>query len=170
MTVKRKCKTHNQGRMHWWFVLKAEEETLAVLEKEYIFDTLCNALEVIDVSQFSNFHSSLVHSICTSSAPALEMHSAQVLEMLAQMECPRSVQVLQEMLCIQECVQECVIHNSYVITVSKKCSSWALSKLGPNLTHARDTSCGCGFDYFKDGVLSLFGEVLLHDFLLYVGI
>ena len=51
---------------------------------------------------------SLVHSICTSSAPALEMHSAQVLEMLAQMECPRSVQVLQEMLCIQECVQECV--------------------------------------------------------------
>ena len=51
---------------------------------------------------------SLVHSICTSSAPALEMHSAQVLEMLAQMECSRSVQVLQEMLCIQECVQECV--------------------------------------------------------------
>ena len=39
---------------------------------------------------------------------ALEMHSAQVLEMLAQRECPRSVQVLQEMLCIQECVQECV--------------------------------------------------------------
>ena len=35
MTVKRKYKTHNQGRMHWWFVLKAEEETLAVLEKEW---------------------------------------------------------------------------------------------------------------------------------------
>ena len=51
---------------------------------------------------------SLVHSICTSSAPALEMHSAQVLKMLAQRECPRTVQVLQEMLCIQECVQECV--------------------------------------------------------------
>ena len=28
-------KTHNQGRMHWWFVLKAEEEILAVLEKEW---------------------------------------------------------------------------------------------------------------------------------------
>lgn len=35
VTVKRKYKTHNQGRMHWWFVLKAEEEILAVLEKEW---------------------------------------------------------------------------------------------------------------------------------------
>ena len=48
----------------------------------------------------------LVHSTCTSSAPALEMHSAQVLEMLVQMQCPRSVQVLQEMLRIQEGVTE----------------------------------------------------------------
>ena len=70
---------------------------------------------------------------------------------------------------VSKSVSKSVLHNSYVITVSKKCSSWALSKLGPNLTHAQDTSCGCGFDYFKDGVLLLFGEVLLHDFLLYVG-
>lgn len=70
---------------------------------------------------------------------------------------------------VSKSVSKSVLHNSYVITVSKKCPSWALSKLGPNLTHAQDTSCGCGFDYFKDGVLSLFGEVLLHDFLLYVG-
>ena len=71
---------------------------------------------------------------------------------------------------VSKSVSKSVLHNSYVITVSKKCPSRALSKLGPNLTHARDTSCGCGFDYFKDGVLSLFGEVLLHDFLLDVGI
>ena len=70
---------------------------------------------------------------------------------------------------VSKSVSKSVLHNSYVITVSKKCPSWALSKLGPNLTHAQDTSCGCGFDHFKDGVLSLFGEVLLHDFLLYVG-
>ena len=66
-------------------------------------------------------------------------------------------------------VSKSVLHNSCVITVYKKCPSWALSKLGPNLTHAQDTLCSCGFDYFKDGVLLLFGEVLLHDFLLYVG-
>ena len=70
---------------------------------------------------------------------------------------------------VSKSVSKSVLHNSYVITVSKKCPSWAQSKLGPNLTHAQDTLCGCGFDYFKDGVLSLFGEVLLHDFLLYVG-
>ena len=62
----------------------------------------------VDMVVPKSFPALIVHSICTSSAPALEMHSAQVLEMLAQMECPRSVQVLQEMLCIQECVQECV--------------------------------------------------------------
>ena len=67
---------------------------------------------------------------------------------------------------VSKSVSKSVLHNSYVIMVSNKCPSWALSKLGPNLTHAQDTSCGCGF---KDGVLSLFGEVLLHDFLLYVG-
>ena len=67
---------------------------------------------------------------------------------------------------VSKSVSKSVLHNSYVITVSKKCPSCALFKLGPNLTHAQDTSCGCGFDY---GVLSLFGEVLLHDFLLYVG-
>ena len=70
---------------------------------------------------------------------------------------------------VSKSVSKSVLHNSYVITVSKKCPSWARSKLGPNLTHAQETSCGCGFDYFKDGVLSLFGEVLLHDFLLYMG-
>ena len=76
----------------------------------------------------------------------------KVLEMLAQMECPRSVQVLQEMLCIQEyrsSVSKSVLHNSCVITVSKKCPSWALSKLGPNLTHAQDTSCGCGLVFSR---------------------
>ena len=48
----------------------------------------------------------LVHSTCTSSVPALEMHSGHVLEMLVQMQCPRSVHVLQEMLRIQEGVTE----------------------------------------------------------------
>ena len=61
----------------------------------------------------------LVHSTCTSSAPALEMHSAQVLEMLVQMQCPRSVQVLQEMLRIQEDVTEQLCNT----VVSKKCLS-----------------------------------------------
>ena len=46
-------------------------------------------------------------------------------------------------------VSKSVLHNSYVITVSKKCPSCALFKLGPNLTHAQDTSCGWGFDYFR---------------------
>ena len=70
---------------------------------------------------------------------------------------------------VSKSVSKSVLHNSYEITVSKKCPSCALFRLGPNRTHALDTSCGCGFDYFKDGILSLFGEVLLHDFLLYVG-
>ena len=70
---------------------------------------------------------------------------------------------------VSKSVSKSVLHNSYVITVSKKCPSCALFKLGPNLTHAQDTSCGFGFDCFKDGVLSLFGEVLVHDFLLCVG-
>ena len=57
---------------------------------------------------YSSLHSSrhdtsqeffrLVYCTCTSSAPAIEMHSAWVLEtVLVQMEYPRSVQVLQEM-------------------------------------------------------------------------
>ena len=50
---------------------------------------------------------------------ALEMHSAQVLEMLVQMQCPRSVQVLQEMLRIQEGVTEQLCNT----VVSKKCPS-----------------------------------------------
>ena len=41
---------------------------------------------------------------------------------------------------VSKSVSESVLHNSYVTTVSKKCPSWALSKLGPNLTHAQDTS------------------------------
>ena len=49
---------------------------------------------------------------------------------------------------VSKSVSKSVLHNSCIITVSKKCPSWALFKLGPNLT--------CGFDYFKDGVLSLF--------------
>ena len=61
----------------------------------------------------------LVHSTCTSSAQALEMHSAQVLEMLVQMQCPRSVQVSQEMLRIQEGVTEQLCNT----VVSKKCPS-----------------------------------------------
>ena len=61
----------------------------------------------------------LVHSTCTSSAPALEMHSAQVLEMLVQTQCPSSVQVLQEMLRIQEGVTEQLCNT----VVSKKCPS-----------------------------------------------
>ena len=61
----------------------------------------------------------LVHSTCTSSAPALELHSAQVLEMLVQVQCPRSVQVLQEMLRIQEGVTEQLCNT----VVSKKCPS-----------------------------------------------
>ena len=63
-----------------------------------------------------------------------------------------------------------ILKMAFSRCLEKSCYTiWALSKLGPNLTHAQDTSCGCGFDYFKDGVLLLFGEVLLHDFLLYVG-
>ena len=39
-------------------------------------------------------------------------------------------------------VSKSVLHNSYVITVSMNCPSCALSKLGPNLTHAQIlTSC-----------------------------
>ena len=64
----------------------------------------------------------LVHSMCTSSVPALEMHSAQVLEMLVQMQCQRSGQVLQDMLCTQECVTEQLCNKS----VSKKCPSCAV--------------------------------------------
>ena len=93
----------------------------AFLRKNRIFHQLARKFSHTKISTVRYslvFHSSrhgssqefpsLVHSIRTSSAPALEMHSAQALEMLAQMECPRSVQVLQEVLCIQECVQECV--------------------------------------------------------------
>ena len=54
-----------------------------------------------------------------ASAPALEMHNVQVLEMLVQMQCPRSVQVLQEMLRIQEGVTEQLCNT----VVSKKCPS-----------------------------------------------
>ena len=82
----------------------------------------------------SSYHSSrhgsshefltLVHSMCTSRAPALELHNAQVLEMLVQMQCLRSVQVLQEMLYIQEGVTEQLSN----IVVSKKCPSCKISK------------------------------------------
>ena len=48
-------------------------------------------------------------------------------------------------------------------------TSRSIVSSGSFFMHAQDTSCGCGFNYFKDGVLLLFGEVLLHDFLLYVG-
>ena len=37
---------------------------------------------------------------------------------------------------VSKSVSKSVLHNSCIITVSKKCPSWALSKLGPNLTHA----------------------------------
>ena len=56
---------------------------------------------------------------------------------------------------VSKSVSKSVLHNSYVITVSKKCPSWALSKLGPNLTHVQDTSC---IDIWKDlGELDLTG-------------
>ena len=56
----------------------------------------------VDMAVSKSFPCRLVHSTCISSAPALEMHSAQILEMLVQMQCPRNVQVLQEMFRIQE--------------------------------------------------------------------
>ena len=37
---------------------------------------------------------------------------------------------------VSKSVSKSVLHNSCIITLSKKCPSWALSKLGPNLTHA----------------------------------
>ena len=58
--------------------------------------------------------------MCTTSALALEMHSAQVLKMLVQMECPRSVQVLQKCF-VSKSVSKSVLHNRYVIKVAKKC-------------------------------------------------
>ena len=99
----------------------------------------------------------LVHSTCTSSAPALEMHSAHVLEMLVQMQCPRSVQVLQQMLRIQEGVTEQLCN----IVVSKKC---------PNRTLAQIlTLCVCGLDQRKMAFSHCLEEVPLHDSLLCVG-
>ena len=97
-----------------------------------------NWLNILLYSAVSSRHGSsqefpsLVHSICTSSAPALEMHSAQVLEMLAQRECPRSVQVLQKN---AKSVSKSVLHNSYVITVSKQ------SKLGTIQIRAKFYAC-----------------------------
>ena len=50
----------------------------------------------------------------TSRAPALEMHSAQVLEMLVQMQCPRNVQGVSKS-CKKCFVSKRVLQNSYVI-------------------------------------------------------
>ena len=89
---------------------------MVVMGPEFIFLAVTDRHTAVDMAQeFPR----LVHSPCTSSAPALEMHSAQVLEMLVQMQCPRSVQVLQEMLRIQEGVTEQLCNT----VVSKKCPS-----------------------------------------------
>ena len=49
---------------------------------------------------------------------------------------------------VSKSVSKSVLHNSYVITVSKKCPSCALFKLGLNLTHVQIlNSCGCSLDY-----------------------
>ena len=53
----------------------------------------------------------LVHSTCTRSAPALEMHSVQVLEMLVQMP---SVQGVSKS-CKKCFISKRVLQNSYVI-------------------------------------------------------
>ena len=51
---------------------------------------------------------------------------------------------------VSKSVSKSVLHNSYVITVSKKCPSCALFKLGLNLMHVQLlNSCGWGFRLLK---------------------
>ena len=81
------------------------------------------------------------------------MHSAQVLEMLVQMQCPRSVQVLQEMIRIQEGVTEqlcnTVVSRSVLVIKFQRAKSYICA----------DTDLMClRFRPEKNGVLSWLGR------------
>ena len=62
----------------------------------------------------------LVHSTCTSSAPALKMHHARLGNVCAD-GVPKKCPSLQEMLCIQDCVTEQLCNNNSAQEVSKLC-------------------------------------------------
>ena len=69
--------------------------------------------KVFEDDRYSSIHGiSISHDLCTphvatSSATALEMHNVQILKMFVQREFPRSVQVMQKLVC--------VLQKSYVV-------------------------------------------------------
>jgi len=103
-----------------WFNACPDKSIRSFLSCSVCLLSVCGALHSSRLGGSQEFPR-LVHSTCTSSAPALKMHRAQVLEMLVQMECSRSVQVCKKCYVSKSVLQNSYGNNNSAQEVSKLC-------------------------------------------------